>query len=97
LGIFREASTRFKKLNYVRKRKFIEILASNITITPKRHIKIKLYPHIQVMIDMRSFKYKKDSRKGISFGANNREHFEHISRLIRAMDSKSAIGLVSFY
>lgn len=67
----RKAAPRFVKLNYVRKREFIKLIASNIYITNKRQIKIKLFPHIQAIMTIPNSNTKKEYPKALSFGADD--------------------------
>jgi hypothetical protein len=50
LNVFKNITSRFIKLNYVRKRKFLEIMVSNITINEKKRISITLFPYIESLL-----------------------------------------------
>jgi hypothetical protein len=96
LKVLTNMASRFIKPSYVRKKGFIQIIVSNIIITTKREVKIKLHPHIQTLIDTSFLKNKKDSRKGISFGALTPNLFEHIYKVVSSIPIREMM-ILSFF
>ena len=58
IGVFRNASARFKKLTFVRKREFTQFFISNIKINRSKNIQITVFPYVEAL-----FKDKKSNTK----------------------------------
>ena len=50
LEVFKEMASRFVKLDYVRKRNFIKVMVSNITIYEKKRVGITLFPYLKWLL-----------------------------------------------
>ncbi|HNG96818.1 MAG TPA: recombinase family protein [Candidatus Absconditabacterales bacterium] len=69
LDVFKNAASRFSNLSYVRKRKFLEIAVSNISINEKKRISITLFPYVESLL--------------VSESAPNQTQFEHFYNVVK--------------
>lgn len=71
MWVFQNMASRFKKLNYVRKREFIKIFVSNIEISRSRKITITTFPYIDALFERKISKTKNNHPKAVIFGADD--------------------------
>lgn len=68
LDTLQRASSYYRRANYVQKAKICEIFFLNMVLDKEKQLHITPRPAFQALFENSSSKYKKDSRKGISFG-----------------------------
>jgi hypothetical protein len=71
LDVMNRANDYYKRANFVQKAKITDIFFLNIVLDSKKNFIITPKPIFEALFETISSKYKKKSRKGISFGADD--------------------------